>query len=128
MLYKRLGEHEQLCVLRISTDVLDLAGVAITDSNASAEGLYVKFAAAPAGLRIVDKGATFAEYWTDPDPIEYYRRKSKKCAEVLVPDRVDPRYLIGAYVSCVRALATFDALSLQLKATVNQYLFFRQEA
>jgi len=125
MLYRRLDQHERLCVIKVSPDVLDLDGVVVTDANASAEGLYVKFAPAPAGLRIVDRELTFAEYWTDPDQIEYYRRKSKKCAEVLVPDRVDPQYLTGAYVSCDQSLREFNELGVQLEVTVNPYLFFR---
>jgi hypothetical protein len=125
MLYKRRAQHEQLCVVTVSPEVLDLAGVVITDANASADGLYVKFVPAPAGLRIVDQELTFAEYWTHPDAIEYYRRKSKKCAEVLVPDGVDPKFLTGAYVSCDQALAAFDEHGVELEATVNRYLFFR---
>ena len=125
MLYRRLDQHERLCVIRVSPEVLDLDGVIVTDANASAEGLYVKFAPAPAGLRIVDQELTFAKYWTDPDPIGYYRRKSKKCAEVLVPDRVDPQHLTGAFVSCDHSLREFNELDVQLEVTVNPYLFFR---
>jgi ssDNA thymidine ADP-ribosyltransferase, DarT len=123
MLYRRRDQHERLCVITVSPDVLDLDGVVVTDANASAD--YVKFGPGSAGLRIVDRELTFAEYWTHQDPIEYYRRKSKKCAEVLVSDRVDPQYLTGAYVSCDRSLREFDELDVELEATVNPYLFFR---
>lgn len=66
MLYKRRGQHDRICVMQVVSDVLDLPGVVVTDANASSD--YVRFSAAPAGLRIVDRELTFAESWTDADP------------------------------------------------------------
>ncbi len=122
MLYLRRGQHAELCVLRVSTDVLDLPGVVVTDANASSD--YVRFAPAPQGLAIVDRDLTFAEYWTDDDPIEYYRKKSAKCAEVLAPNRVEPDYIMGTYVSGDVALARLKELGVRLETTVNPHLFF----
>src|SRR5206468_3205404 len=90
MLYKLRSQHASLCVLRISPDVLDLPGAIVTDGNAA--GKYVRFAPAPRGLRIVDRELTFAEYRSDSDYIAYCQKKSAKCAEVLVPDRIDPSF------------------------------------
>ncbi len=123
MLYKRQGQHAELCILRISPDVLDLPGVVVTDANASSP--YVRFAAAPDGLRIVDRELTFAEYWTDSDRIQYYRKKSAKCAEVLVPDSVDPQFLVGTYVSCDESLARLNSMGVSVGATIDRHLFFR---
>jgi hypothetical protein len=95
----------------------------ITDSNASSD--YARFVPAPRGLSIVDKEMTFAEYWTHPDPFEAMRRKSAKCAEVLVPDPIDPGLITGAYVSCSEAKTTLDALGVDIPVTVNSYLFFK---
>jgi hypothetical protein len=121
-LHKRLDQRDQLCILSVSPDVLDLNGAVVTDSNASSE--YARFAAAPKGLRIVNKELTFAEYWTDPDRIQYYRKKSAKCAEVLIPDRVAPGYLRAIYVWSeeVRKRLRADAGALQV--TVDRHLFF----
>jgi len=74
-------DHLYLTVLRINTDILDLPNVVITDSNTA--GDYAIFHASPRGLAIVDRELTFAIDWTHPDQIEYFRRKSAKCAEVL---------------------------------------------
>lgn len=123
MLFLRKAQHHELCVLRVSTDVLDLPGVVVTSGNASSE--YVRFGAGARGLGLVDKELTFAEYWTDPDPIAYFQRKSAKCAEVLVPDEVEPKYLLGAYVSGDAGLAAFNALRLPVAAIVNAHLFFQ---
>jgi hypothetical protein len=123
MLYVLQSRHVDLCILRVSIEILDLPGVIITDRNASSD--YARFAPAPKGLFIVDKDLTFAEYWTHPDPFEAMRRKSAKCAEVLVPDRIDPDFITGAYVSCQEANATFEALRVDIPVTINSYLFFK---
>jgi hypothetical protein len=123
MLYKRKEEHAEICVVRVSPAVLDLPNVVVTNANASSE--YVRFAAAPAGLKIVDRDLTFAEYWTDPDPVEYYRKKSAKCAEVLVPDRVEPRFLVGTCVSCEQAGEVVRAIDEGLEIRIDGHLFFR---
>jgi hypothetical protein len=122
MMYKRLDQREQLCVLSVSPDVLDLAGVVVTDGNAS--GDYVRFAAAPAGLQIVNRELTFAIDWRDSDQIQYWRKKSAKCAEVLVPDRVDPRYLQCAYVWSEEVCQRLRAHATALPVEVNSHLFF----
>lgn len=122
MLFRRQSQHLTLCVLRVSTDVLDLEGVIITDVNAASP--YRRFAPAPRGLSIVDYELTFAEWWTDSDPIQYYRRKSAKCAEVLVPDSIPSHFLMGAYVSCDAALARFNTFNVIFAAEINRHLFF----
>lgn len=122
MMFKRLGERDTLCVLRLSTDVLELAGVVVTDRNASSD--YVRFAAAPAGLAIVDKDLTFADDWRHPNPYEYFRRKSAKCAEVLVPHAVPSRYIAGVRVMNAAAKGRFEELELGLEVTIDGHLFF----
>jgi len=47
MLYVRQSHHIDLCILRVSTQVLDLPGVVIADSNASSD--YARFAPAVRG-------------------------------------------------------------------------------
>ena len=67
MLYKRQGQHRDLCVLQISSSVLEFKGTIVTDGNAASH--YTRFAPAPTGLAIVNRDWTFAEFWTDPHPI-----------------------------------------------------------
>src|SRR5262249_33172633 len=101
----------------------DLPGVVVTDGNASSD--YISFRAAPAGLKIVDRGMTFADNWTDPNYIEYLRKKTAKCAEVLVPDVVTPNFICGAYVSCEAARETVDTHGLGIATEINARIFFR---
>lgn len=123
MMYKRQAQHQDLCVLRISTNVLDLQRVVISDRNASSD--YTVFKAVPSGLSIVNREWTFAEYWTDADQITEWKKKAAKCAEVLVPDKVKPDHITGAYVSCQDAMVTFRALGTRLSVEINGHLFFR---
>jgi hypothetical protein len=109
--------------LRVSPQVLELPGVVITDRNASSD--YARFAPAPKGLAIVDKDLTFAVYWTHADPFEAMRRKSAKCAEVLVPDCIDPGHITGAYVSCQEANAVFEGLGIDMPVAISPFLFFQ---
>jgi ssDNA thymidine ADP-ribosyltransferase DarT-like protein len=98
MMFLRRGQHESLCVLSISPAVLDVPGTVITDQNAASD--YVRFAASPDGLVHVDHALTFARNWTHPDDqIAEWRHKAAKCAEVLVPDSVQPDYIRSVYVS-----------------------------
>lgn len=123
MLYKRKGEHLDICVLRISSDVLDLPNVVIADGNAASD--FTAFGPSPAGLTKIDKDMVFAEFWTDPNQIVEWQKKSAKCAEVLVPDKIEPQYIMGAYVSCKQAEQKLLATGSQLPITIDSHLFFR---
>jgi len=122
MLYLRLAQIDTLCVLSLKTDILDLNGVIVTDKNAA--GDYVRFAPSPDGLSKVNKELTFAESWTDGDYITYLKKKAAKCAEILVPERVTPEYIRGAYVGNEAAQAAFKALKVPLPCRINKHLFF----
>ncbi len=82
MLFKRREQHEELCVLRISTAVLDLPGAVISDGNAASG--WTAFYPSPSGLAELNPEDLFAERWTDPDPILEWNKKRRKCAELLV--------------------------------------------
>jgi hypothetical protein len=87
MLYKR--RHEDVCVLTLSTGVLLIDKAVITDQNAASD--YVRFLS-PAQWPVLEFEDIFALDWRHPDdPYRYYRHKSRKCAEVLVPRSVPPK-------------------------------------
>lgn len=124
MLYKRLPMHGSLCVLRVSTDVFDLPGVVIADRNASSG--YVRFGPVPGGLALLDHHDVFAESWQHPeDQIATWRHASVKCAEVLVPDSVDRRFILGAYVPGQPGHGYLAATAPDLPAEIDRHLFFR---
>ena len=115
-------------VLAVSTDVLDLPDVVITDRNAAASESYVRFSESPAGLELIDREYVFAEYWTHPDdPIEQLRHGSAMCAEVLVPEAVDVGRITTIYVSCPEARAKVAAAAGRagIPVVVRPRLFFQ---
>lgn len=128
MLSKIKYTHGDLgvCVLRVSLDVLDLPGVVVASQNASSD--YARFAPAPDGLELIDKDMIDARSWKHPgDRIAEWRHGSVMCAEVLVPDCVEPDYIEGVYVSCKAArkrLRQNDPHG-DLPVTLNGDLFFR---
>lgn len=125
MMYKLLygPGHKSLCILRVSTDVLELEGVIVADRNASTD--LVRFAAAPEGLGNITKELVFAQYWNHDDPIEKQNHGAIVCAEVLVPDRVTPELVTGVYVSCDETAETLRAsVPDEFDVTVEPYLFF----
>jgi hypothetical protein len=123
MLYKRKDAHASLSVLRVSTEVLDINGVIVTDMNAARS--IVRFSPVATGLAYVDHKLVFADDWRHPgDPLAYDRHRAIKCAEVLVPDRVPPKYITGVYVSCVPSKETLLISIPYLGVVVNPHLFF----
>lgn len=123
MMYKRRGDHASLTVLRLQSAVLELPGAVIASGNASSD--YTRFAASPAGLEILDAALVNALDWRSEDEIDYFRRKSAICAEVLVPERVDPQYIGGAYVSCRQAEEALGKLCPGLAIELRPGLFFQ---
>jgi hypothetical protein len=123
MMYVRQPEVPGLCVLRVSIDVLKLEGVAITDQNAASN--YVRFYA-PQQWSLLDFDDIFALDWNHPeDQIRHWRHKSRKCAEVLVPHAVEPRFIFGLYVADETVAAKASAAAPALPSVVNPLLFFR---
>lgn len=123
MLYKRLEEASALCVLRISLGVLAIPGTVITDSNAASE--YARFLD-PSQWKLINFDDVLAESWTHPnDPRRYFQHKSRKCAEVLVPNHVAPELVVGAYVIDTAARIRLAAYAPDLPITVDPVLFFR---
>jgi len=96
MMSARSHQAANLCVLRVSIDVLELEGVVISDQNAASK--YVRFHS-PSALNALNFDKIYAEDWTHlGNQIAYWQHKSMKCAEVLVPHCVASRYIQGAYV------------------------------
>jgi hypothetical protein len=122
MLYCLLHLRDELVVLRLSPNVLDLAGAVISDGNAAVR--FTAFAAAPDGLRIVDQSLTFAQRWTHDDSMEYRRRKAACCAEVLVPHCIPGEHVVGAYAGTIAAVRRFEALGARIPVVRSPRLFF----
>lgn len=122
MMFKRKDQAGELCVLRVSTSVCGLTGVVFADRNASSD--YVRFLS-PAQWAVLDFDAIYALDWRHPgDPVAYHRHRSLKCAEVLVPNLVEPQFLTGAWVASQAAATKLSAIGFPLPIEVDPQLFF----
>ena len=123
MLCKRRDQNVEICVLRINAEVIDLRDIIIADRNASSD--YVRFYPVVKGLAAIEKNKLFARYWTHPENVfDEWAHKSIKCAEVLVPDKVEPLYLLGAYVANQAALIAIEKLGAGLTIRIENDIFF----
>ncbi|MFB8438080.1 DUF4433 domain-containing protein [Streptomyces niveus] len=124
MMSKLLADgREGLMVIRVMPDVLDLPNVVISDGNAATG--TTRFFPSPSGLEALTEDRVYATYWIHNDEFEYYERKRQRCAEVLVPDRVLPSYIIGCYTSTQRDQAWCTASQPNWKVEVNRNVYFR---
>lgn len=123
MLYKRLTEAGSICVLAVSHGVLAIPGVVITDCNAASD--YARFLH-PDHWRAIDFDDVFAADWRHANnPARYYQHRSRKCAEVLVPRRVAPELLLGAYVISAAAQEAVRAQAPALQIEIVPDMFFQ---
>jgi hypothetical protein len=114
-------QNNSICVLRIKKDVLSLTGVIVTDQNASRD---CWFKTVSEGLPLLKHEEIFAKFWINADdPVEEYRLKGIKCAEVLVPKLVDSSYVFSAYVANDTALNSFRRVCT-LPVKIKGNLFF----
>ncbi len=122
MLFKRKSQAHELCVLCVSTQVAVNPGVVFADCNASSD--YVRFLA-PSQWQLLHFDDIFAMDWRHPDdPAAYYRHRSRKCAEILVPHRVESRFLIGARVKDAPTAAKLAAMKVPFPIHIDPALFF----
>jgi hypothetical protein len=123
MLSKCRARNDEICVLKIDPRVIDQTGVVVSDRNAAAD--MARFFPVDDGLTAINYNRVFARYWTHPDDFYEERlHKSQKCAEVLVPQRVDENLIGGAYVANPRAMNAVEAVSFRLSVRVRGDMFF----
>jgi len=126
MMYKKKDLHQEICILIIDPKILNATNVIISDMNASSD--YARFYS-PKELDKLDGELIFARDWRHSNPIEYWRRKSAVCAEVLVPNFVPSTFIIGVYVSCnesrERVTHLLEDSPLRDQVFVNNDLFFQ---
>jgi hypothetical protein len=123
MLSKRRRYNSTICVLQVDSGALDLPGVIVTDRNAASS--WVSFMTVHEGLAAIDRDRLFARSWKHPDDMyDEMNHKSEKCAEILVPDRVESRFVLGAYVANQTALTVFQVLGTGLPVRIRGDMFF----
>lgn len=122
MLSRKRSQNEEICILKFDRVVLDFEGVILSDKNASSD--YAAFYDAESGLENIDFDLVYARYWTDEDYYEQCRRKSIKCAEVLVPYYIPFDYIVCAAVVNEDAADRLKATGFDRDIVVEPRVFF----
>ena len=122
MLSKKRNENEDICILMIDSVVLDMEGAVISDGNASSE--YASFYSPMEGLRTINFDMVYARSWTDDNRYEYFKKKSAKCAEVLIPYRISYDYIVCAAVVSENAREKMEAVGFDKRIYVRPEAFF----
>ncbi len=122
MMYKRKDRHSELCVLRVSSEVVHSTGVIICDGNAAsaATNFFENLESAH-----LDTSVIFGESWTNTTIENLSENRRKRCAEVLVPDSISPSLVIGAYVSSIESRNRLAQWMPKDMIQVLGYMFFR---
>lgn len=122
MLYKRKDENEKICILKFERSILDFKGAVISDRNASST--YASFYPPETGLREIDFKLVFATDWRDENQFEYFKKKSIKCAEVLIPYFIPFDYVVCAAVYSEEAKQKLETIGFSRKIYVEPKFFF----
>ena len=126
MLYCRQSECESLAILCISVDVLDLPDVIVSDMNAAkkiAKLMDIKDALETNSLNFEK---IFAKNWNSNDPMEKEIQRAYVQAEILVPDKIDPKYICEIKVVNENAKKNLQNIlkNCNILINVDKYLFF----
>lgn len=120
MLYKISRTRDDLCVLRVSPNLLDHPRAVISTRNAAT--YEARFLPARVGLAHLDKQDIFRHEWDNDDEMQ------RMMAELLFPERVSWIYILGAYVSCRSSQRHIESLPSWKpwgKVKINSRMFFR---
>lgn len=124
MLSKCRKYNNDICVLVLDSSVLDIEGAIITDSNAASP--YVLFDDA-SNIEKLDFDTIYMNNWNSLDKFEYHKNKARKCAEVLVPNSITYKHIVGAIV--LNEKVKQDLLDIgfnkKIEIDVNYKLFFK---
>jgi hypothetical protein len=122
MLSKVRDQNNAICVLKVNPDILNTQGVIVADQNAASQ--WVRFYNVETGLAVINKETLRARYWTHADTYQQWIHASAKCAEVLVPDKVESSFIQEAYVANETALKALQTLGASLKVQIHNDIFF----
>lgn len=122
MMFARRPTRSSFAVLRVSPAVLDIPETVIADGNAASSG--TKFDASPKGLDSLDEDRVYAHSWDHDNLWIKSEQKRQRCAEVLVPRRIAPEFLLGGYVSAPGGIIACNRLAPGITMEVNSYVYF----
>lgn len=123
MLSRVRERNQDICILKLDATILDIKGVVLTDRNASSD--YAAFYNTEMGLDNINFGLVYARSWIDDDYYNWLTKKSVKCAEVLVPNRIPFEYVKCAAVVDDIAKERLIRTGFNKQIVVEPACFFR---
>jgi len=118
MLYYRQNQQDDIVILILSKELILSKGALFTDGNASSDKTL--FTNDINNLDIIDWNCINGKYWND-----HVDGKRKKMAEVLVPDFVDAKNILGIICKNTLTKVKIDALSQnKIPSLVHTKLYF----
>jgi hypothetical protein len=124
MMFKRINERKDLCVLKISKSVDEIENVVFSDQNASSD--YARFYSPEEGYERLNFDLIYTADWRHPnDQVMYFKHRSIKCAEVLIPNLLPPQYIKSIYISDENMRQYVKSLCPNINVEINPYLFFK---
>jgi len=143
-IYQNQGiSSKDLCVLRISGEILNRGDVVVTDQNAATDMAhfypstnfflnedytFCLSSQTAVGYKDVQHLSLFK--WKDSEQISAIRKQIRQ-AEVLVPYQIHPSYIVGVFVSCdetlckIKVILSKNQLREDLSITVHPSIFFQ---
>lgn len=124
MLYSRKDVADNLCVLAVSSLILNDPRCIVSDRNAATA--LAKFYPAVDGVQQINFKKVLEQYWVHDDQFEYANHKAIKCAEILIPYSVSYEYVVEACVVNQKAKSTLLNAGFDKKITVKPSVFYEQ--
>ncbi len=123
MLCSKKSKNEEICILCISTEILNVPNVVMTDMNAAKS--LVKFYDVKNGIDKLDFNRIFKKYWISENNCTYNENKGIKCAEVLIPYFIDKKYINKIIVYSENAKSkVIDSIGRVTDVSINEKCFF----
>lgn len=125
MLYVKKQEIniENLIILGISTDILNIGGVVLSDRNAATDA--AAFYPPDLAMSKLNFKNIYVKYWNSSNYTQKQLLKNMSQAEVLVPHKIDVKYIKKIYVvnNNVKRKCE-ETLGKDIPIEVNKYMFF----
>lgn len=121
-LSRKHPHFKQLCVLVLDGQALiTIDGAVVSDVNA-ASGLAHFYPASE--VNRLDLAKIYARSWNHPDQQDKWLHSHQKCAELLIPHRIDPVHILGVYVQDEDAKVQLKNVVPAIKSRVHPDVFF----
>lgn len=123
MLYSRLTQINDLCILKIDKCVLDLPNTVVSDRNAAIGG--AKFMSPSQALKKLDFDIIYSKSWDLDNPQDKLRYKALMMAEVLVYGSVPSHLIKEIWVANEIAYEKVKQITPSILTTIRPKAFFQ---